>query len=157
MEEISRCTLGSQAHHTFFGRPYTVYPTEYLQPPPTFNTSIIFTNNYTQITVKHATYKTNGFINRATQKIQGYNITLTTTQVQEEIKQSTNNNSHGPDKLNIRDLKHICPPGLAFLTSMFETALNKNIIPHIWKLDNIVPIPNPKQRAPHTGPYASSL
>ena len=25
--------------------------------------------------------------------------------------------------------------------SMFETALNKNIIPHTWKLANIVPIP----------------
>ena len=36
-------------------------------------------------TVKHAT---NRYINRATQIIQGHNITLTTTQVQEAIKQS---------------------------------------------------------------------
>ena len=27
--------------------------------------------------------------------------------------------------------------------SMFKTALNKNIIPHTWKLANIVPIPKP--------------
>ena len=33
--------------------------------------------------------------------------------------------------------------GLVFLKSMFETALNKNIIPHTWKLANIVPIPKP--------------
>ena len=33
------------------------------------------------------------------------------------------------------------PLGLAFLTSMFKTALNKNIIYHTWKLANIVPIP----------------
>ena len=58
------------------------------------------------------------------------NITLTTSQVQEAIKQSKNNNSQGPDKLNIRHLKHIGPLGLTFLTSMFKTALNKNIIPH---------------------------
>ena len=83
---------------------------------------------------KHATYT-----------IQGYNITLTTTQVQEAIKQSKNNNSHGPDKLNIRHLKHIDPHGLAFLTSMLKTALNTNIIPHIWKLANIVPIPKPNK------------
>ena len=37
-----------------------------------------------------------------------HNITLTTTQVQEAIQQSKTNNSQGPDKLNIRHLKHIC-------------------------------------------------
>ena len=52
-------------------------------------------------------------------------------------------NSQGPDKLNIRHLKHIGPLGLAILTNMFKTALNKNIIPHTWKLANIVPIPKP--------------
>ena len=40
---------------------------------------------------------------------------------------------------------------------MFKTALNKNIIPHTWKLANLVPIPNPssvtQSRAPHTVPY----
>ena len=63
----------------------------------------------------------------------------------EAIKQSKNNNSQGPDKLNIRHLKHIGPLGLAFLTSMFKTALNKNLIPHTWKLANIVPIPKPNK------------
>ena len=82
----------------------------------------------------------NRSIKSATQKIQGYNITLTTPQVQEAIKQNKNNNSQGPDKLNIRHLKHISPLEPAFLRSMFETALNNNIIPHIWKLTNIVPI-----------------
>ena len=61
---------------------------------------------------------------------------------QEAIKQSKNNNPQGPDKQNIRHLKHIDPLGLAFLTSMLKTALNINIITHIWKLTNIVPIPN---------------
>ena len=46
---------------------------------------------------KHATPKTNRSINRATHKIQGY-IILTTTQVQEAIKQSKTNNSQGTDK-----------------------------------------------------------
>ena len=77
--------------------------------------------------------------------MQGYNITLTNSHVQEAIKQSKNNNSQVPDKLNIRHLKHIGPLGLAFLTSMFKTALNKNIIPHSWTLANIVPIPKPNK------------
>ena len=42
-------------------------------------------------------------------------ITLTTSQVQEAIKQSKNNNSQGPDKLNIRHLKHIGPVCLKLL------------------------------------------
>ena len=96
-------------------------------------------------TVKHATHKTNRSIDRATQNIQGYNITLTTSHVQEAIKQRKNNNSQNPDKLNIRHLKYIGPLGLAFLTSMFKTAPNKNIIPHTWKLGNIVPIPKPNK------------
>ena len=100
-----------------------------------------FTKQFTN-TVKHTTHKTNRHINRATHNIQGYKITPPTSQVQEAIKQSKNNNSQGPDKLNIRHLKHIGPLGLAFLTSMFKTALNKNIIPYTWKLANIVPIPN---------------
>ena len=42
-------------------------------------------------------------------------------------------------------IKHMGPLGLAFLTSMLTTALNTNIIPHIWKLANIVPIPKPNK------------
>ena len=136
-------------------------------PPHTLNTSIPFNNKIattpTHIancftkqftnTVKHATHKTNRHINRATHNIQGYNITLTTVQVQEAIKQSKNTNSQGPDKLNIKHLKHIGPLGLAFLTSMFKTALNKNIIPHTWKLANIVPIPKPNKDTDKGTPY----
>ena len=91
--------------------------------------------------------------------IQGYQISLTTSQVQEAIKQSKNNNSQGPDKLNIRHLKHIGPLGLAFLTSMFKTAVNKNIIPHTWKLANIVPISKPNKdtdKGTSYSPYPSS-
>ena len=38
------------------------------------------------------------------------------------------------------------PLGLAFLTSMLKTALNTNIIQHIWKLANIASIQKHKQR-----------
>ena len=108
----------------------TIHGLSNRAPPHTLNTSITFNNKIA------TTHKTNPH------NIQGYNynITLTTSQVQEAIKQSKNNNSQGPDKL-----KHIGPLGLAFLTSMFKSALNKNIIPHTWKLANIVSIPNPNK------------
>ena len=118
MEGALRHSLGSQAHHTHCLEDHTWS----IQQSTTTHTKHI--HNIQQ---------------------QGYNISLTTSQVQEAIKQSKNNNSQGPDKLNIRHLKHISPLGLAFLTSMFKTALNKNIRPHTWKVANIVPIPKPNK------------
>ena len=64
-------------------------------------------------------------------KLPKHTITLTITHVQEAIQHSKINNSVGPDNLSIRHLKHIGPLGLTFLTSMYTTTLNKNIIPHI--------------------------
>ena len=140
MEGALRRSLGSQTQHTHSLEDHTWS----MLPSTTTHTKHFHniqqqSSNYTQ------THKTNRHINRATHNIQGYNITLTTSQVQEAIKQSKNNNSQGPDKLNIRHLKHIGPLGLAFFTSMFKTALNKNIIPHTWKLANIIPIPKPNK------------
>ena len=90
----------------------TIHGLSNRAPPSTLNTAITFNNKIATTpkhiancfikqftnTVKRATHKTNRYTNRATHKIQGYNITLTTTQVQEAIKQSKNNNSQGPDK-----------------------------------------------------------
>ena len=107
-----------------------------------------------QIIHKHCqTHKTNRSINRATHKIQEVNNTLIPTQVQEPIKQSKHNNSQGLDKFNIKHLKHIGPLWLAFLTSWLKTALNTNIIPHIWKLANIFRIPNPNKDIDKGTPY----
>ena len=143
MEGTLRCTLGSQAHHAHYLQDHTLY----IQQGTSTHTKHFYNiyqqnNNHTQTycelftkqftnTVRHATHKRNISMNRATHKIQGYNITITTTQVQEAIKQSKNNNSQSPDKLNIRHLKHIDHLGLAFLTSMLETDLDTNKIPHI--------------------------
>ena len=157
MEGTLRRSFGSQAQHTHSLEDHTwsiqQSTTTHTKHIHTSNNKIAitpkhiancFTKHFTN-TGKHATRKTNRHINRATHSIQGYNITLTTSHVQEAIKQSKNNYSQGPDKLNIRHLKHIGPLGLAFLTNMFKTALNKNIIPHTWKLANIVPIPKPNK------------
>ena len=77
----------------------TIHGLSNRAPPPTLNTSITFNNKRTTTdkhiancfskqftnTVKHATHKTNRSINRATHKIQGYNIILTTTRVQDAL------------------------------------------------------------------------
>ena len=100
MEGTLRCTLRSQAQHTHSLEDNTWY----IQQSTSTQT---YCKLFHQTIHKHATHKTNISINRATHKIQGYNITLTTTQAP----------------------KHIDPLGLAFLTSMLKTALNENIIP----------------------------
>ena len=85
----------------------TIHGLSNRAPPPTLNTSITFSNKIATTpkhiancftkqftnTVKPATHKSNRPINRATHRIQGYNITLTTTQVQEAMQHSKNNNS----------------------------------------------------------------
>ena len=143
MEGTLRCTLGSQAQHAHSLEDYT---RSIQQSTFTYTKHIHNIHpkncNYTQTHCElfHRTiqkhFQTRNTYDkqihyRATHKIHEYNITLTTIQVQEAIKQSKNNNSQGPDKLNIRHLKHIGPFGLAFLTSMLKTALNTNIIPNI--------------------------
>ena len=79
MEGASRRSLGPQAQHTHSTEDHTC-----------------FTKQFTNIVKPH---RTNRSIDRTTENIQGYNITLNTSQVQEAIKQSKNNDSQGPDKL----------------------------------------------------------
>ena len=129
----------------------TIHRISNRAPPPalytfiTFNYKITttpkhivncFTKQFTN-TVKHATHKSNRSINSGTENTRKSHYTHHNSGPIYN-KQSKNNNSQGPGKLNIRHLKHIGPLGLAFLT-----ALNNNKTPHIWKLANIVPIPNP--------------
>ena len=67
---------------------------------------------------------------------------LTTTQVQLANSNSTNNNSTGPDDINIRHLKHLRP---LYLTNMYNTALNTNTILQLWKRAIIIHIPKPNE------------
>ena len=141
MEGASRRSLGTQAQHTFYGRPYMVYPIEHLQPHSiTFNNKITNTprnilqivspNNSQTLSNTQHTKQTDAFTGQyKTYKDTTLHSPLLRSKRQ---KQSKINNSQGPDKLNNRHLKHIGPLGLAFLMSMFKTALNKNIIPHTW-------------------------
>ena len=145
----------------------TIHGLSNIAPPLTLNNSITFNNKITTTpkycelynqTITNTQHTTNISINRVTHKRQGYNITLTTAQIQEAIKQSKNSISQSRDKLNIRHLKHIGPLGLVFLMSMLKPALNTNIIPPIWKLANIIPISKPnKDINKGTGEEPSSL
>lgn len=96
-------------------------------------------------TVKHTTKPENRKINRHTKSLQPTPIHITSTQVSEAISNSSNNNSTGPDNINIRHLKHLGPIAIQYLTVIYNLALNLNIIPQIWKLAKIIPIPKPNK------------
>ena len=137
----------------------TIHGLANKKPAPSPNNTITFNNKTaatpTQIanafnkqftnTCKHTTTKTNRVVDRNISKLTTTHIQLTTQQVQEAIKNSKDTNSTGPDKINIRHLKHLGPLGLTFLTQIYTLALNTNIIPHTWKLANIIPIPKPNK------------
>ena len=165
MEGASRRSLGPQAQHTHSMEDHTwsiqkstsnhTQQLHHLQQQNIKHLRIVSPNNSQTPSNTQHTNQTD--LERATQNIQGYNITLTTSQVQEAIKQSKNNNSQGPAKINIGHPKHIGPLGLAFLTSMFKTALNKKLSLKSWLTLSLSQNPTKTQtRVPHTGPYPSS-
>ena len=100
---------------------------------------------------KHSTNKINRKITKNVKKLPNSpEIKISTIQIQEAIKASKNNNSTGPDNINIKHLKHLGPIALEYLKDIYNIALNKNIIPQIWKLAKIVPIAKP-QKNPNEG------
>src|SRR5437867_11026831 len=79
-------------------------------------------------TIKHATKNTNRKIDKHTKALTPTPIQITSMQVSEAIHASTNNNSTGPDHINIRHLKHLGPLAIKYLTDLLNLALNLNII-----------------------------
>jgi len=78
-------------------------------------------------------------VDRHTKAIICSPILITQAQVRLAISNSSLNNSTGPGGTNIRHLKHLGPRVIQHLTHLFNTSLNTNVIPHIWKLAKIFP------------------
>lgn len=129
------------------------------KPTNTSNTTIAI-NNKTAITdkqkasyfnkqftnvIKHATHHSNRQTDRQTRTLPTTPIIITIEQTKAAIKQSRNNNSTGPDNINIKHLKHLGPRALTYLTHIYNTALNTNNIPNIWKQAKVIPIPKPNK------------
>src|SRR6478609_1878204 len=71
----------------------------------------------------------------------GHPILISNHQTTQAIKDTKNKNSTGPDNVNIRQLKHLGLLTINYLTEIFNLSLNQNIIPQIWTLAKIIPIP----------------
>ena len=94
-----------------------------------------FTNH-----VKHTTQWRYRIIDRFTNRLKSTPIQITIEQTSLAIKQAKNNNSIGPDNINIQ---HLGVTALTYLTAIFNLSLNTNTIPHTWKIAKIIPIPKP--------------
>jgi len=96
----------------------------------------------------YSTNKQNRKTDRKIRKlINSEKIKITSSQVFEAIKSSRNNNSTGPDNINIKHLKHLGPLAIDYLKDIYNLAINQNIIPQIWKCAKIIPILKPDKNA----------
>jgi endonuclease/exonuclease/phosphatase family metal-dependent hydrolase len=109
-----------------------------------------FNKQFVNVT-KYTTNKINRKIDKNIKNLPNTeDIKFTSIQVFEAIKKSKNNNSIGPDNINIKHLKHLGPLAIDYLKEIYNLSVSKNIIPHIWKLAKIVPILKP-QKDPNDG------
>ena len=96
-------------------------------------------------TIKHKTNPNNRIIDRNTRKLSPETTTITEQQTSLAIKSANNNNSTGPDEINIRHLKPLGPRAISYLTKTYNIALNSNVTPKIWKTAKIIPILKPNK------------
>ena len=80
---------------------------------------------------------------RKVKKLEKTDTTITVEEVKQAIKDAPKKKSSGPDDITVLHLKHQGENALNLLAKLFTNVVNKNIIPQIWKLANIVPIPKP--------------
>jgi hypothetical protein len=104
----------------------------------------LFNKQFINSTI-HKTNRINRQTDKKINKMTGDPIEITTNNTMTAIQQTKNNNSTGPDNVNIKHLKHLGPKALDYLTKTFKISLNNNIIPHMWKLAKIVPIFKPNK------------
>jgi len=105
----------------------------------------MFNQQYTNVT-KHSTHKENRKITKTVHKLSlDPNFKFSTEQTRKAITSSKNNTSTGPDNIKIQHLKHLGPAALNFLTDIYNLSIQQNIIPQIWKLAKIIPIPKPNK------------
>jgi hypothetical protein len=137
----------------------TIHNLENKKPPQQLNRTIQF-NNKTETTaqeiatafnkqftnvIKHTSKKNNRKIDNHTKKLESTHTDITMEQTKAAIQKSKNNNSTGPDDINIKHLKHLGPLALQYMTDIFNLSLQQNKIPSIWKLAKIIPIPKPQK------------
>src|SRR5688572_32876226 len=78
-------------------------------------------------TIQHATKTTNRKVDKHTKTLSSNPIHITATQGFDAIPKSSNNNSTGPDHINMRHLKHLGPLAISYITAIHNLAVNLNI------------------------------
>src|SRR5688572_6613830 len=81
-------------------------------------------NNQFDNTIQQATENTNRKVDRYIKALSSTPIHITANRVLDAISSSFNNNSTGPDQINIRHWKHLEPLAIEYLTDLLNLALN---------------------------------
>ena len=110
-------------------------------------------NKYFKSTTKHSSNPTHRITNKLTESLTSTPITITESDTILAIKQSKNNNSSGPDNINIKHLKHLGPIAIKYLINLYNITINTNTIPQIWKTSKIIPITKPNKNPSLSSSY----
>ena len=93
-------------------------------------------NKYFKSTTKHSSNPTHRVTNKLTKSLTSTPITITESDTILAIKQSKNNNSSGPDIINIKNLKHLGPIAIKHLTNLYRITINTNTTPNMENLQD---------------------
>ena len=76
-----------------------------------------------------------------------------TSEVERVIKDTKSSKACGPDGLSAIMLKHLGEKAIDFLTSLLNASIASSVIPDIWKVARIVPLPKPGKPAGEGSSY----
>ena len=103
-----------------------------------------FTKQYTDSSPKQ-TDRNNRKINWHFQQLESTPVRITRRDTIQALQKTSNKKSLGPDKIAPIHLKHLGPRATEAITTLFNNVLNKNIIPHTWKLARLAPVHKPNK------------
>ena len=80
---------------------------------------------------------------------------ITTMEVERVLQNTKPSKALGPDELPPLMLKHLGPKAHSYIAGMFQTSLNTEVIPSIWKTAGIIPLLKPG-KPPRLAPFPAS-
>ncbi|KAI5731922.1 hypothetical protein M8J77_018439 [Diaphorina citri] len=118
---------------TKFNKQFNIHPTNYEENKRKINRKF---RNYSQLNK---------------QASEEYEITHEDTF--KAIKSTKNSKAMGPDGISPIMLKHLGPESMKYLTSILNLSLTSLIIPDIWKVARIIPLPKPNKDVNESNSY----
>ena len=80
---------------------------------------------------------------RNTRQLRKAKVELTPKMVTEAIKANKKSKALGPDRIAPIHMHCISPVAISFFTKLINLSLNSSVIPALWKVGRVIPLPKP--------------